>query len=87
MLTTLLGTNLIEDLPEYIVTQIKKMLIAHLILLIKTTCTIKKPEMFTKIEQENMEIATTNIKKGKIVVRVITLSKNLILDSSLQHFF
>ena len=69
MLTTLLGTNLAEDFPEHIITQFKKMLISHLILLIQTICTISTPDEYTQINQENVELATTDLKKGKIVVR------------------
>ena len=45
------------------------MLASHLILLIRTFCTITKPEEYTRIETENIEIATEDIHKGKIVAR------------------
>ena len=48
----------------------KRMLIAHLILLIQTVCTMKIPEDFTEIETTNIQIATEDIQKGKIVTRV-----------------
>ena len=77
LLTTLLGANLAVKLPDYITNQIKRMLISHLILLMKTFCTITKPEEFTTIETENLEVATEDIHKGKIVVRAKEATRKL----------
>ena len=70
MLSTLLEANLNPELPDHMTQQLKKMLMAHLILLLKTICITSIPEEFTKIQTEDVEIATEDIQKGKIVTRV-----------------
>ena len=59
-----------QDPSECMAIQRKRMLMAHVMLVMKTICTISTPEAFIEMQQEDMKVATDDIQRGKMIVRV-----------------
>ena len=71
MLATLLGATVNVGMPKKTITQLKRMLVTHLMLLSEATTQHKPtPIECTHMSKANLDVATEDIQKGKIVVRI-----------------